>query len=269
MAGLAASGVEQYFKSLQTIPGWFWPVDMFLFGGIDQLQKMDAVTGDILEIGAYQGKSAVLLGYLLRPHEELMVCDTFESEAIQEQNLTENQKYYANVQRQTFEKNFAQFHSRPPRIFACSSTNLIQQLPSSNKFRLVHIDGSHLYEVVREDISLSRQLLKHKGVVVFDDYRSPHTPGVAAALWDAVLHEGLHPFCLSPGKMYAYWGNQRPFDLKTLQKWLQDQGFFQIDESTVAENRMLVVDMASSVSAKYEQGWRQRLLWNLRSLVKP
>ena len=269
MAGIAALGVEQYFKSLQTIPGWFLPVDMFLFGGIDQLQKMDAVTGDILEIGAYQGKSAILLGYFLRPHEELMVCDTFESEVIQEQNLMENQKYYANVQRQTFEKNFAQFHSRPPRIFACSSTNLIQHLPPSNRFRLVHIDGSHLYEVVREDINLSRQLLKHKGVVVFDDYRSPHTPGVAAALWDAVLHEGLHPFCLSPGKMYAYWGNQRPFDLKILQEWLQDQGCFQIDESTVGENRMLVVDMASSVSAKYEQRWRQRLLWNLRSLVKP
>jgi hypothetical protein len=69
--------------------------------------------------------------------------------------------------------------------------------------------------------------------------------------------------------MYAYWGNQPPFDLKTLQKWLQDQGFFQIDESTVSENRMLMVDMPSSVSARYEQAWHQRLLWNLKSLVKP
>ena len=51
MAAIAALGVEQHFKDLQTIPGWFWPVDMFLFSGIDQLQKMDALTGDILEIG--------------------------------------------------------------------------------------------------------------------------------------------------------------------------------------------------------------------------
>lgn len=268
MAAMAALELEQYSKDVQTIPGWFWPVDMFLFGGIDQLQKVEALTGDILEIGVYQGKSAVLLGYFLRPHEELMVCDTFDSEAIQEHNLTENQKYYANVQRQTFEKNFAQFHIRPPRIFACSSTDLIQHLPSSNKFRFIHIDGSHLYDVVREDIKLSRQLLQDKGVVVFDDYRSPHTPGVSAALWDAVLHETLHPFCLSPSKMYAYWGNQPPFDLKMLQKWLQDQGLFQVDESTVSENRMLMVDMPSSISARYEQAWHQRLLWNLRSLVK-
>lgn len=269
MAAIAALELEQYSKNLQKIPGWFSPVDMFLFGGIDQLLKTEALTGDILEIGVYQGKSAVLLGHFLGPHEELMVCDTFESEAIQEQNLIENQKYYANVQRQTFEKNFAQFHSRLPRIFACSSTDLIQYLPPSNRFRFIHIDGSHLYEVVREDIKLSRQLLEHKGVVVFDDYRSPHTPGVSAALWDTVLHEALHPFCLSPDKMYAYWGNQPPFDSKALQKWLQDQGFFQIDESTVGENQMLTVDMPSSVSAKYEQSWRQRFLWNLRSLVKP
>lgn len=69
MAAIAA--LEHYSKDLQKIPGWFWPVDMFLFGGIDQLQKTEALTGDILEIGVYQGKSAVLLGHFLRPHEEL------------------------------------------------------------------------------------------------------------------------------------------------------------------------------------------------------
>jgi methyltransferase family protein len=266
---IAALGAEQHFKDLQKIPGWFWPVDMFLFAGIDQLQKAEGLTGDVLEIGTYQGKSAILLGYFLQAHEELIVCDTFESEAIGEHNLTENQKYYTNLQRQTFEKNFAQFHSRPPRIFACSSTDLIKHLPESNTFRFIHIDGSHLYDVVREDIRLSQQLLGDNGVVVFDDYRSPHTPGVAAALWDAVLHESLHPFCLSPSKMYAYWGNQPPFDLKRFYGWLQGQGFFQVNESIVRGNRMLVVDLPTSVSAKYEQGWRQRVLWNLRGLVKP
>jgi hypothetical protein len=256
---IAALDVEQYFKDLRKIPGWFWPIDMFLFAGIDQLQKAESLTGDILEIGTYQGKSAILLGYFLQVHEELIICDTFESEAIGKHNLTENQKYYTNLQRQTFEKNFAQFHSRPPR----------KHLPESNTFRFIHIDGSHLYDVVREDIRLSQQLLGDNGVVVFDDYRSPHTPGVAAALWDAVLHESLHPFCLSPGKMYAYWGSQPPLDLKHFHGWLQDQGIFQVDESIVGENRMLVVDLPTSVSAKYEQGWRQRVLWNLRSLVKP
>ena len=269
MAAITPLKVEQHFKSLRAIPGWFWPVDMFLFLAVDKLQKMQHVTGDILEIGVYHGKSAVLLGNFLRSDEELMVCDTFDSESIREHNLSENQKYYANLQRQTFEKNFAQFHSQPPRIFACSSTDLIKYLHPSNRFRLIHIDGSHLYDVVREDIKLSRQLLQDNGVVVFDDYRSPHTPGVSAALWDAVLHQSLHPFCLSPSKMYAYWGNQPPFDLELFRGSLQGRGFFQIDESTVRENQMLLIDVPTSVSAKYEQSWSERLLWNLRSLVKP
>jgi hypothetical protein len=37
MAAIVALELEQYSKDLQTIPGWFCPVDMFLFGGIDQL----------------------------------------------------------------------------------------------------------------------------------------------------------------------------------------------------------------------------------------
>jgi predicted O-methyltransferase YrrM len=269
MAAIATLDLEQYSKDLQQIPGWFWPVDMFLFAGINQLQKAEACTGDILEIGVYHGKSSVLLGYFLHPPEELMVCDTFESEAIQEQNLTENQKYYANVQRQTFEQNFARFHSRSPRIFTCSSTDLIHHIPLSQSFRFIHIDGSHLYEVVRQDVRLSQHLLKDKGVVVFDDYRSPHTPGVSAALWDAVLHNGLHPFCLSPAKMYAHWGERPPFDIQDLLTWLQNHGMFHIDESNVGGNRMLIVDISSSVSAKYELAWHRRLLWNLKNLVKP
>jgi hypothetical protein len=269
MAATTVPQFEQLFKDLQKIPGWFWPIDMFLFLGINQLQQTGKCTGDILEIGAYKGKSAILLGHCLDAHEELVVCDTFESDAIQEQNLAENQTYYANLQRQTFEHNFHRFHSHPPQIYECSSTALSDHVGLAKRFRLIHIDGSHLFEIVQQDIKLSKDILRDNGIVIFDDYRSPHTPGVAAALWDAVLHQGLHPLCLSPWKMYAYWGGSPPFDAKALMDWLRTHEAFQIEESIVGNNRMLIVDLPSSVSAKYEQNWRQRTLWSLRSLVKP
>jgi hypothetical protein len=69
--------------------------------------------------------------------------------------------------------------------------------------------------------------------------------------------------------MYAYWGGSPPFDAKALMDWLRTHEAFQIEESIVSNNRMLIVDLPSSVSAKYEQNWRQRTLWSLRSLVKP
>jgi hypothetical protein len=60
------------------------------------------------------------------------------------------------------------------------------------------------------DISAARTLLKPGGVVVLDDYRSEHTPGVAAAAWQAIS-AGMHPFLLTQSKMYATWGDATPW----------------------------------------------------------
>ncbi len=56
---------------------------------------------------------------------------------------------------------------------------------------------------------MPRTLLAPEGVVVFDDYRAEHTPGVAAAVWQR-LDKGLSPFALSPVKMYATFGDPLP-----------------------------------------------------------
>ena len=71
--------------------------------------------------------------------------------------------------------------------------------------RFVHIDASHLYEHVVADIAAARTLLKPGGVVVFDDYRAPHTPGVAAAVWRETT-EDLTPFAVTQNKLYATFG---------------------------------------------------------------
>lgn len=38
---------------------------------------------------------------------------------------------------------------------------------------------------------------------MLDDYRTMHTPGVAAAAWAAVIEDRLFPVCLSEVKLYA------------------------------------------------------------------
>ena len=45
---------------------------------------------------------------------------------------------------------------------------------------------------------------------MLDDYRTMHTPGVAAATWAAVVEGRLFPVCLSEVKLYA---TTRPMDL--------------------------------------------------------
>lgn len=46
--------------------------------------------------------------------------------------------------------------------------------------------------------------------MVLDDYRSPHTPGVAAATWEAVFCHGLRPICVTPEKLYGTWADPEP-----------------------------------------------------------
>jgi len=71
--------------------------------------------------------------------------------------------------------------------------------------RLVHVDGSHAYEVVREDVQTARSLLGRCGVVVFDDWAQPHTPGVGLAVWEEFLRGDLVPLCITNAKLYATW----------------------------------------------------------------
>lgn len=52
-----------YLRALDSIDGWLYPEDVLLFQEIDALQGLSKVTGDLLEIGVYHGKSAILLGY--------------------------------------------------------------------------------------------------------------------------------------------------------------------------------------------------------------
>jgi hypothetical protein len=76
--------------------------------------------------------------------------------------------------------------------------------------RFVHIDASHLYEHVHGDIGAAQDILLPGGIVVLDDFRSEHTPGVSVAAWEAVLNRGLRPICLSTQKLYGTWGDPEP-----------------------------------------------------------
>jgi hypothetical protein len=90
--------------------------------------------------------------------------------------------------------------------------------------RWVHVDASHLYEYVRQDLASSRTLLNDQGVLVCDDIRSEHTPGVAAAVWEAVVNDGLNPLVISHAKVYCTWSDPDPWKQR-LAAWLPTSGF--------------------------------------------
>ncbi|MEU0386911.1 class I SAM-dependent methyltransferase [Streptomyces chartreusis] len=203
---------------LDDVPGWFHPLDQVLFEWLLTRQETDGHGGDLLEIGAYLGKSAIFLGGHVRTGEMLTVCDLFESQAPDDENSAELAIYskHSTFTRKEFERNYLDFHDSLPRIIQAPSSTLSGKL-KFDSCRFVHIDGSHLYHHVYEDIATAHDVLLPGGIVAIDDIREEHTPGVSIAAWEAVLQRDLRPVCLSSKKLYATWD-----DPQTIQDDLLD-----------------------------------------------
>jgi hypothetical protein len=155
------------------------------------------------------GKSAICLGRHSQGAEKFTVCDLFEGDALDDANQAESTKSYASLTQRTFEENYLAFHDTLPRVLKGPSSIVPAEVtPASCRF--VHIDASHLYEHVRDDIGAAHDALLPGGIVVLDDFRSEHTPGVSVAVWEAVLTRGLRPICLSTQKLYGTWGDPGP-----------------------------------------------------------
>ncbi|MEU3993616.1 class I SAM-dependent methyltransferase [Streptomyces platensis] len=207
---------------LSEVKGWFFTADQLLFDWFLTRQKERAEPGDLLELGAYMGKSAIFLGARRRAGERFTVCDLFDSPAEDASNSQEMEKSYATLTRRAFEANYLAFHEELPTIVQGLSS-LVSEHVDEGSVRFAHIDASHLYEHVHGDILAVRELLTGNGVVVMDDYRAEHCPGVAAATWQAVANEGLRPVCITGTKFYGTWGDPEPLQ-QALIEWIKARG---------------------------------------------
>jgi hypothetical protein len=186
---------------MESVGGWLSEADGHLLIMISEFQR-STVRGDLFEIGAYEGRSAILLGYLAYGSDSFGVCDLFGNQA--PELAAENERWYVGLDRARFEANYRRFHRNLPEIFQCRSSEL-ESGSLGRRFRLVHIDGSHQYKNVKTDLALARAMLVDGGVVAIDDFRSAHTFGVAAAVWEEIVGAGLRPWCVGPEKLYGSW----------------------------------------------------------------
>ncbi|MER7844630.1 class I SAM-dependent methyltransferase [Kitasatospora sp. NPDC096077] len=204
---------------LEDVPGWFWDHDRHSFEWFLGRQAKDGVTGDLMELGAYLGRSAIVIGEYLNPGETFTVCDLFDSDAPDDENSSEmNISYRKTLTRSAFETNYLAFHDELPEIIQAPTSVLAGGRVPAGAYRFIHIDASHLYEHVADDLRVARTALQEQGVVVLDDYRAQHTPGVAAATWEAVFNHGLKPIMLTECKFYGTWGDPEPFQRDLLDR---------------------------------------------------
>jgi hypothetical protein len=182
------------------VGGWFQPTDVRAFRAVDAVQGRLGTTGNVLEIGTFTGRSAILLGSVLRPGEELVVNDLWDDLPF---DPAEWDCIDEPARRREFEANYLRFHPHLPRIVAGPSTTALDAAVGDATCRLVHVDGSHEHEIVVVDLATAQRTCRLGGVMVFDDHMNLHHPGVTAAVWGAVDRGELRPLALTPAKLYA------------------------------------------------------------------
>ena len=199
-------------RTLNDVPGWFFWMDRLMFDTLLTAQQ-DTPTGHLVELGCFLGKSTIVIGAYRREDERFVVVDLFEYTDLlgaNHRNLGESKRSYSSLTQQAFEQNYEALRGELPEVVAGLSSSVTDHLPAGS-VRFMHIDASHLYEAVRGDVASAKQLLRPGGLVVFDDFRSEHTPGTTAAVWEAVVNDGLVPVALTPNKMYAVFSDPEPY----------------------------------------------------------
>jgi predicted O-methyltransferase YrrM len=110
----------------------------------------------LLEVGSYEGRSAIWLleNILTQPSSTITCVDMFR-------------KRMAEIR---FDHNVAVsgFSSRVTKVKGRSQEVL--KLLRESSYNIIYIDGSHRAIDVQVDASLSWQLLKRGGIIIFDDY---------------------------------------------------------------------------------------------------
>lgn len=240
---MTGPGVDDYLARINRVPGWFLRTDQLLFPHLNALQRAAGVGGDLLEIGVYRGKSAILLGYFAGPGERLVVCDVFDTAG-----------------RRQFERRYRRFHERPPLILHFPSRDILERAGLARTFRFMHVDGDHGWEAVREDLRTVRALLVEGGLVVFDDHLSALYPGTAAAVWSEVTAGRLIPLCMTPSKLYACLPPGPPDWAAGLAAWARAQPDLEVAPDSVADRQFLRIRRAQRPSGLRKVYWWARRL---------
>jgi hypothetical protein len=169
---VTADEVRRYLDETRDVEGWFFPVDAYLFGLIDDIQRRESISGNLFEIGVHHGKTALFLARARRDDEVLGICDVFE-----QQDLNRDRSGEGN--REIFLRNLSGY---PVRVFTKASSELTPE-ETTTRCRFVHIDGGHRAEDVMNDLDVAARALLPDGVVAVDDLFNPNWPGVGEGFY--------------------------------------------------------------------------------------
>jgi len=170
---------------VENIEGMFSPFSMAVFDTLLCFQNADRITGNILEIGTYRGRTAALLRQLLESQDEIILVDIEDS-----------------LDRAGM--------ARIPGTFrflrmASSAFKKSQQFKAGKRrYRFVHIDASHGFHETYEELTIADRLLTSTGLIALDDFGNFNYSQNAAAIFRYLYSAGtdLQVLLVTDEKLY-------------------------------------------------------------------
>ena len=174
---------DEWFKNKRTEEskmfkekGYEFTEDWFHVGTKYDLKQVLKVNNKkelhFLEIGAYEGRSATWFidNYLHHEKSSITIIDPFLCSDVTSPVSDNTYRLF---------KNNIKNVSYPDKVnfFKNKSIEILPTLlADAKKYDVIFIDGSHLLKDVLEDIVISWNLLKTKGFLIMDDYKSDSSP---------------------------------------------------------------------------------------------
>src|SRR4051794_2346863 len=124
--------LDEYWRERNSIVGAFWDIDCLLFDQVLRMQFSHDIQGDLLEIGALYGKSAIVLGLHARSTEKVIVCDVFDDAGGDAENTAENVQSYNGLNRRKFEDNYSRYVHQSPVVIPELSEHIAERVTAQS-----------------------------------------------------------------------------------------------------------------------------------------
>jgi predicted O-methyltransferase YrrM len=147
-----------------------------LCGYLIRRQSELAISGDMVEIGTFEGRFFIAMALGLQPGERAVGIDLFDWP-----NERVLDRFLANCTAAGLPRDcYIPWKEHSRRI---APEALRAKLPTGSA-RFVHIDGEHEVDGLRNDLELAHAVLHPQGLIVVDDMLHPGYPTLVTAVFD-------------------------------------------------------------------------------------
>lgn len=163
------------------------PISIGIFEALLGFQEASGITGNCIEFGVYRGRSAAVALRHLQPGERMMLIDVAE-------------KYPEFDKLRAINPAFDFIAGKSESLV--NDARLLDFVGPGVRFS--HHDASHSYVNVAEEMKLMERYIQPRGLMVLDDFASPHYMQVVAAAFAHLSQPecGLEILLYSNNKAY-------------------------------------------------------------------